>query len=299
MQTTGDMHNPAGPPDDAPRRRRRGPARIVLRIAALYCLYAAAVFLAQRWLIFPAWIAPAPDSREKYNDATTVLTRDIGADRPVIAWFIPAPGGAADRPMPLVLYLHGNGEIIDTQARRIEGYLAGGVSVLIPEYRGYGRSGGAPGADAFIDDGLHFLRLTLQRQDVDPDRLVIHGRSMGGHVAVEIAARHAPRALILGSTFTSMRDLGSRKAFVPRFLIRHPMDTMAVLPSLDLPILMFHGAPAGIIPIDHSRRLQAAARRGRLVEIDCGHNNFPCDETERYWQTIRSLLTETGVTDRP
>jgi len=283
------------PPPPAGQSKRRM-LRFVYRLAAIYTAYCLIVFLAQRWLIFPDWVAPDPDGRDKYDAHTTVLTREIDGGR-VVAWFVPATGASATHPKPLAVFFHGNAEIVDTQTDRIEGYLASGVSVLIPEYRSYGRSDGAPDEAAFIDDGLYFLDLALQRDDVDPTRLVIHGRSMGGHIATEVAKQRPPRALILGSTFTSMRELGSRKAIVPRFIVRHPMDTLATIRNLDVPILIFHGTWDSMIPISYGRRLRAAAKNARLVEIDCGHNDFPCDEEERYWGEIRSFLKETGVVD--
>lgn len=280
--------------DNAKSQSRFRPMRIIRNLALIYLTYCAVVFFAQRWLIFPDWVAPEPTADEKYDASTTVLTRDIDGGK-VIAWFIPAAGAGAENPKPLVIFLHGNAEIIDTQEDRIAGYRALGCSVLIPEYRGYGRSAGQPGQQALVDDALYFLDIALKRPDVDPTRLVIHGRSMGGGIAAQVAARHKSRVLILGSTFTSMRTLGSRKALVPSFLIRHPMDTEAVLRDLDVPLLIFHGSKDNIINVSYGRELNAIAKHSRLVELNCSHNDFPGDEDDRYWTEIRHFLVENGV----
>lgn len=291
--TTAPADEPSKQPDAKPRRRRSIP-RIIRNLVLIYLAYCLIVFLGQRWVIFPDWMAPDPSPEEKYDASTTVLTRDIDGGK-VIAWFIPAPGASADNPKPLVIFLHGNAEIIDTQQERIAGHLADGCSVLIPEYRGYGRSAGYPSQDALVDDAQYFLDLALKRPDVDPDRLVIHGRSMGGAIAAQLAARHNPRAMILGSTFTSMRSLGARKALVPPFLVRYPMDTAAVLRKLDVPLLIFHGKHDEIIDVSYAHKLHAIAKHSRLVLLDCGHNDFPGNEDARYWREIRDFLEENGV----
>lgn len=274
--------------------RRFSMFRLMRNLVLIYLAYCLIVFLGQRWLIFPDWVAPDPSPEEKYDASTTVLTRDIEGGK-VIAWFIPAPGASATHPKPLVVFLHGNAEIIDTQEARIAGHRANSCSVLIPEYRGYGRSDGQPSQSALVDDAEYFLNLALKRPDVDPDRVVIHGRSMGGGIAAQLAARHKPRALILGSTFTSMRTLGSRKALVPPFLVRHPMDTAAVLRDLDVPVLIFHGKHDNIINVSYGRELNAIAKNSTLVELNCSHNDFPGDDDERYWQEIRNFLEANGV----
>ncbi|MCA9254444.1 MAG: alpha/beta hydrolase [Phycisphaerales bacterium] len=276
------------------KRSRYSPVRLIRNIVAIYLVYCAIVFFAQRWLIFPDWITPEPTAEEKYDATTTVLTRDID-DGKVIAWFIPAPGASAERPRPLVMFFHGNAEIIDTQEDRIAGYRALGCNVLIPEYRGYGRSAGQPSQDALVDDALYFLDLALKRPEVDGDRVVIHGRSMGGGIAAQVAARHKPNALILGSTFTSMRTLGARKALVPGFLVRHPMDTAAVLQDLDVPLIIFHGSQDNIVSVEYGRELNRIARNSRLVELNCSHNDFPGDEDDRYWSEIRTFLEDNHI----
>lgn len=274
--------------------RRRSFSRIIRNIILLYIAYCLLVFFGQRWIIFPDWIAPDTLPIEKYDASTTILTRDIDGEK-VIAWFIPAPAASADNPKPLVMFFHGNAEIIDTQDDRIAGHRANGCSVLLPEYRGYGRSSGQPSQQALVEDAEYFLDLALKRPDVDPTRLVIHGRSMGGGIAAQVAARHKPRAMILGSTFTSMRTIGARKAFVPGFLIKHTMDTAAVLRELDVPLLIFHGNVDNIVDVAYGRELNSIANSSRLVELNCSHNDFPGDEDERYWQEIRKFLLENGV----
>src|SRR5688572_30832441 len=108
---------------------------------------------------------------------------------PVEGWFLPAYGVAAGRPGPAVIFAHGNAEIIDPYALELEPYRRMGVSVLLPEFRGYGRSGGEPSEEGITDDFVAFHDLLAARPDVDPSRIVFHGRSLGGGVVCALAAR--------------------------------------------------------------------------------------------------------------
>ncbi|HRR86970.1 MAG TPA: alpha/beta hydrolase, partial [Phycisphaerae bacterium] len=143
---------------------------------------------------------------------------------------------------------------------------------------------------------LKKAKIRLKREDVDPGRIAIHGRSLGGGVAAQIAARRKPAALILESTFTSVASY-AQKYCVPKLLVRHPFRTDLVLPELDVPVLVFHGTRDDIVPVKHGRRLAKLARNAVYVEYDCGHNDAPGPGNEAdYWGRIEAFLEEAGIT---
>lgn len=285
--------------DDAETRRKPSAGRrivgIAKRVGILYLAYCSLLFACQRWLIFPDFVAPEPSQREKYDVSTHVLTRDIGNGELVVAWFVPCADARAGKPSPLVVYFHGNAEIIDSQGDNIERYRQLGCSVLLPEYRGYGRSAGQPSQRAIVDDAACFVAEAIKRADVDPQRVFYHGRSLGGGVAAQLALLHKPRVLILGSSFTSLRPF-ARRYLAPSFLVRSPFDTDKALPELDIPILIQHGTNDDIVPVSHGRALKALARDVTYIEYDCRHNDFPGDANEdQYTQDIRDFLTKNGI----
>ncbi|MFQ5500885.1 MAG: alpha/beta hydrolase [Phycisphaerae bacterium] len=268
--------------------------KLVYRLIALYLFWCLLLFATQRWLIFSDHMSPEPTPAEKYDASTTVLTREIDGGR-VIAWLIPGRGASAEKPAPLVVYCHGSAEIIDFQGHRIEGYRSMGVSVLMPEYRGYGRSDGQPSEQAIVDDAVYFHDLAIKRPDVDASRVLIHGRSLGGGIAAGLAARRKPKALILGSTFTSIRAM-AHKYLAPGFIVCHPLYVDRVLKTLDIPVLIFHGTRDNIVPVAHGRTLRDIARNGTYIEYDCRHNDFPGDgNEERYWGDIEGFLKSHGI----
>ncbi|MBX3395168.1 MAG: alpha/beta hydrolase [Phycisphaerae bacterium] len=277
-----------------PTRRQRV-IKFAKRLAVLYLCWCLLLIVGQRWLVFPDFASPEPSVEEKYDNSTVVLNRDLGDGDQVVAWFVPCPAARKGIASPLVVYFHGNAEIIDSQRFAIELYRAIGCSVLLPEYRGYGRSAGQPSEAAIVDDAVFFVNEALKRPEVDPKRVVYHGRSLGGGVAVQTAARLKPRALILGSTFTSLRPF-ARRYLAPAFLLRSPFDTDQVLPMFDIPILIHHGTRDNIVPVWHGRELQRIGRDVTYIEYDCMHNDFPGDANlDRYPREIEKFLQKNGI----
>ena len=201
----------------------------------------------------------------------------------------------SNAPAPLVVFFHGNAELIDYQSTIVEGYRRLGCSVLLPEYRGYGRSAGKPSEQAIVADAVRFYDEITRRPDVDPSRIVFHGRSLGGGPAAALAARRSAKALVLESTFTSVADMASAY-LAPSFLVKNKFHTDRVLPTLEIPVLIFHGTRDDIIPVAHGRRLRDLATHGTYVEYDCKHNDFPGDENEdAYWEQVAAFLRGAGV----
>lgn len=280
-----------------PRKRFALWKRVVIYALVFYPVWCTVLYFFQDKLLFPADLAPTPYPGEKYDISTTVLKRGLPDGGEVVCWLIPPAARFRDRPTPLVVFFHGNAEIIDDQSRIISGYQLLGFSILLPEYRGYGRSAGKPSEQVLVDDAAYFLDLVLDRPEIDAGRIVIHGRSLGGGVAAGLADRRKPSALILESSFSSVASM-ARKYFAPAFLVKNPFYVDRVLETLDVPVLIFHGTRDDIIPVAHGRRLRDAGRQVTYHEYDCMHNDFPGDgNDERYWRDIEAFLKSCGLVE--
>lgn len=277
-------------PATSVRRRSRSPwLGAVVLAAFLYVTWCAGLYFCQEWLLFPTDVAPTPLPGIPYKHAEAIRF-DIAGAGPVEAWFVPAPGCDPTHPAPVVMFFHGNAELSDYQDFVVEGYRRMGWSVLLPEYRGYGRCGGRPSEAAIGEDMVRFYDVIVARSDVDATRVVFHGRSLGGGVAADLAAERTPAALIVESTFTSAARM-AHKYLVPSFLVKHPFRVDRVLATLDAPVLIFHGTRDEVIPVAHGRRLREIAKDATYVEYDCGHNDFPGRTHEKnYWSTIKAFL---------
>lgn len=206
----------------------------------------------------------------------------------VEAWFLPA-SLSHPRPAPLVVFAHGNGELIEDWPRVLAPYREMGMHLLLVEYRGYGRSAGRPSESSVTEDTLRFVELCLARPDVDPLRVAYHGRSIGGGVVCAVALRRKPSALILMSTFTSVPDVAGR-FLVPRAWVPDRFENVAALESLNLPALIVHGERDRLIPVSHAQKLAMSHPDNELhVDSLADHNNCPTD-WDAFWKRTRGYL---------
>ncbi len=280
-----------------PRRRwRPWWMRWAARIAAFYVLWCGVLFFYQDRLLFPTDAPQEPLPRPLTGpaaEATIVVLIDTpqGANE---AWFLPAPSASTEVPAPAVMFFHGNAEIIDYQDHIVAGYHRLGVSVMLPEYRGYGVAAGRPSQRAIREDNERFYEWLAARPEVDADRIVFHGRSLGGGVACDLATVRRPAALILESTFISAASMASQY-LAPEFLCRHPFRNDRVVVQLDCPILIGHGALDETLPIHHGRHLRELVPEAEYREYTCGHNDFPGDGNEAdWWEAVAQTIADTG-----
>jgi fermentation-respiration switch protein FrsA (DUF1100 family) len=189
----------------------------------------------------------------------------------------------------VLVYFHGNGELIDYLPSDLDEPRSFGLGVLLVEYPGYGRSEGAPSEASITATALAAFDWTQAQAHVDPRRVVAYGRSLGGAAATIVASRRNSAALVLESTFTSVRSF-AHGLLVPEFIVRDPLDNLSLLPNYAGPTLIFHGERDEIIPFVHGQQLARAARSGELHPLPCGHNDCP-----RPWAVVRKFLLARGV----
>ena len=172
------------------------------------------------------------------------------------AWYFEHPD-----PQVHLLYCHGNGGNITGRLGVARQLVKRGASVFLFDYRGYGRSEGSPTEQGVLEDARAARSELAQRAGIDEAEIVLLGRSLGGGVAVDLAAKEGARGLILESTFTDLPDVASvRFPFFPaRWLLRTRFDSIGKLPTYKGPLLQYHGSDDRIVPIELGRRLFAAA----------------------------------------
>jgi hypothetical protein len=255
-----------------------------LILAALLIAYWTLLFLAQRSLLFPAPLVAGAPARPA--DAEQVWLATEGGR--IEAWLLPATGPASGA-TALILFAHGNGELIDLWPAQFDEPRSWGAAVLMVEYPGYGRSGGQPSETAITHTMLAAYDWARSRPDVDPDRIVAYGRSFGGGAACVLAARRPVAALVLESTFTSVRAF-ARGLGAPAFLVRDPFDNLAVLRKYRGPVLILHGSHDEVVASSQGQALAAAAPHAELHLLPCGHNDCP-----RQWGLVHAFLERRGL----
>jgi hypothetical protein len=193
-------------------------------------------------------------------------------------WFLPAKGPA----MGTILQLHGNAENISTHFASLAWMPERGFNVFTFDYRGYGASEGEPTLDGVQLDIDAAMDALFARSDIDKNRVVMYGQSLGGALAAYYVA-HSPhrdqlRALILESTFSGYVDIVREKLadhwftwpfqWLPQFTVDDrfsPLPTMARISPL--PLLVLHGDQDAVVPVQDGKRLYEAALEPKQLWI--------------------------------
>lgn len=255
-------------------------------VAILLGIAVVALRALSRAMLFPAPPAPAESPRLDADAQRTWLEGPYGRIEAVLL----AGQGAGDAARPLLVYAHGNGELIDFWLDAFAELRARGISVLLVEYPGYGRSSGSPSEASIRDVFAAAYDWVLTQPGVDPARIAGYGRSLGGGAVAALAEVRPLAALILESTFTSVADVARDAVGAPAFLLRDRFDNLGAVRAFEGPVLVIHGEQDAVIPVAHGRRLAEAARSAELEILPCGHNDCP-----RPWDRIARFLSTRGL----
>jgi len=263
-----------------------------ITLVIAFVLWAGFILTMQRTFMYPSWIIPAIPTSVEPAPPTQVWWREADNAR-IEAWFIPGKGVSEQSPGPAVVFAHGNAEVIDQWPMVLQPYVDRGISVLLVEFRGYGRSTGKPSQQAITEDFAGFYDQLAARPEVDETRILFHGRSLGGGVVGSLANHRKPCGMILESTFSSTSSI-ARKFLVPGFMMFDTYDTLGTLKQYDGPVLIYHGQMDDLIPIAHAHRLAQGGQQTMLVVDDyMTHNSGPSSH-KGYWDSIDTLLKKAG-----
>lgn len=206
-------------------------------------------------------------------------------------WFIPSAGAKAT-----LIFLHGNAGNIGDRLEKIQIFQGLGLNVFIIDYRGYGKSEGRPTEAGIYKDALAAYDHLLSRRDVDPNRVIAYGASLGGTAAVDLATKRRLYALIVDSSFTHAVDMAKRiYPFIPSFLVGIKMDNIGKIKTITIPKLFIHSKDDEIVPLELGRRLfEAAAPPKEFLEITGGHNEGYSESQEKIIRGMELFLNDCG-----
>ncbi len=241
---------------------------------AAYGLLAAFIFLMQGRMVYHPtreWEGTPTDVGLRFEDLT--LTASDGVK--LSAWLVPH----TDPTAPVVLLCHGNGGNLSHRLGTLRQLHDMGVATLIVDYRGYGRSEGSPSEQGTYRDARAAWDWLVGQRQVDPSRIVLMGRSLGGAIAAKLAGEVQPAGLVIESAPTSIAEMG-RDMYpifplpLMRLLARYRYDTREHLAGVECPVLVMHSSDDGLIPFSHGQRNYAAAGEPkRFVELVGTHND--------------------------
>lgn len=257
---------------------------------AVYLGVVVMLALLERTLMYPAPGASQGDWTPEWLEYEDVyLTTKLG--NRVHGWFCEHPA-----PKATVLLCHGNGENVAYMAEEID-YLRNRfqVNVFAFDYRGYGKSEGKPFEVGILADGEAAQAWLAQRTGTDADSILIWGRSLGGAVAVHLAAENGASGLILDRTFCSMVDVASSHyRWLPvRLLLNDRYHSDQRIQRFEGPLLQIHGLPDRVVPYRFGKALFDAApseTKQLLTSEDLSHNApWPTDFYDHVEQFLKEL----------
>ena len=173
-----------------------------------------------------------------------------------------------------------------------------GFSVLLYDYRGYGKSTGKPDEQGLYRDIESVVEYLKREKGYKEVEMIMYGRSLGGAVAAYAATKFQVAGLVIDSAFESLQAMVSELyPFVPSSLAAYDFPTEKYLQQISgIPVMVMHSRNDEIIGFSHGERLyESSAQPKKFVELRGGHNdNFhkSADIHAREWREFLSLITE-------
>lgn len=240
---------------------------------------------------------------EKFGLAYEEVRFRSGDGTALYGWFLPASGKAAGT----VLFLHGNAQNISTHIASVAWLPARGFNVFLFDYRGYGASDGTPTLAGVQQDIEAAMQILLLRTDIDHDRIVVFGQSLGGALAAYYVAhsqsRDAIRALVIDSAFSSYRGIVREKLaatwltwpfqLLPALSVDErfsPLPAMRLISPIAL--LIIQGDQDTIVPPHHAQQLYDAALEPKQLWIVPGAGHIQSLRHAAQQDRLVDYLTE-------
>lgn len=264
-------------------------------LTGLVLLHALVYFAQDRLIFFPR---PLDDRvraavHQAVPDAEEIELATADGHR-LHGWYV--PNGAPAR-NAVLLYFGGNAEEVSglaLEARELQG-----ISLVLVNYRGYGRSTGEPSERALYADALAIYDRIASRPGIGPGRIFLMGRSLGSGVATYLASQRRVAGVVLVTPYDSMAAVG--RTHYPLLwiapLLNHPFDSVGRARTIDVPMLALIAGADTIIPPRHGEAL-VKAWRGPATSVvlrSAGHNDI--GEQPAYWPTIRDFLAAHSRTE--
>lgn len=230
-------------------------------------------------------VTPQSYSSEIFTLSEHTVETDDG--EALNAWHLQREGA-----LGTVLYFGGNGFLLVKSLPWIQAYETLPVNLVLFDYRGYGLSTGSPSVDGIFTDAQSVYEFLISELNADPERIILHGHSMGSLVTGRMLSELKPAAFIMESPITEINDWTRR--LVPLLLrpfIRFRFDeaisqqnNLTRIAASELPALFITGTDDQITPERMAKQLYEASpspdKTLRLIEGG-GHNDLPLSQHYR------------------
>jgi hypothetical protein len=192
-----------------------------------------------------------------------------------------------------ILWFHGNAGNLSHRYDMLRELIKLPAQIFIIDYRGYGRSEGSPSEEGLYADARAAWDYLTRERGIAEERIIIFGKSLGGAVAVDLAANREAAGLIVQSSFTSAADMAARvMPFIPRALIKTRMDSINKIARVRGAKLFIHSPADEVVPYELGRRLfEAATEPKQFYEVKgAGHNETWLVGGRDYFEALRAFV---------
>ena len=243
---------------------------------------------------------------ERSNDSATPDVYGIEYDDVIFrtgdglnlnGWFVPGKKPSPDADLHTLLWFHGNAGNINRRLDNLKMiYEKVPVNVFIIDYRQYGRSEGKVSEQGTYIDARAALAYLHSRKEINREKIIFFGRSLGSAVAVELALNEKCCALILETPFTSILEMGKKLyPFLPlSLLLKTKYDSLAKIGNIKVPILVMHGDKDDLVPFEHGKRLYDMANEPKEFYTipGAGHNDTHIVGGDEYFDVISNFVNK-------
>jgi len=177
-----------------------------------------------------------------------------------------------------LIFFHGNAEdifIAKELGEKLKDYLY--MNVLIVEYPGYSIYKGEKDAEVVLEDSVVVFDFLVNYLKVEPENIIVFGRSIGSAPATYLCSERKPGALVLMSPFTSIRAVAENLVGnLMKYLISERFTNIEYIKKVSCPIMFIHGQQDSLIPFEHTLKLKENCNcpYELLLPEEMDHNNF-------------------------
>ncbi|TVR73937.1 MAG: hypothetical protein EA408_03645 [Marinilabiliales bacterium] len=270
--------------------------RIFLLVITVYLIIAALLYFFQESLIF--FRQPLNAGRQQYIEQNYKQVEEVGLKthdgKDLHGWLVKSDGNG---PSPLLIYFGGNAEEVSWMIEEAGGLK--GWSVLLMNYRGYGKSTGRPGETALLGDALLLYDVFSNRDDIDRNNIAVMGRSLGTAMAVHLSARRDVSKTVLVSPFGSMANIARENfPFIPvRILMRQKFHVLPFAQEAYNPMLTLVASNDNIVPARHSKMLYEAWQGAKSYHVIRNTNHNTISANPAFWEYVTAFLERAGSPD--
>ena len=286
------METAPGPPvATKPRFKRMRRAAVFL--VALYLALCLTMYSFQARLLFPGRSTQGQPLASRIDTPATEIVRFRAKDGTALAGRFAAAADAEHA--PTVLYFYGNASCAAWSIDEVNLLRDLGCNVFVPDFEGYGMSGGSPSEAGFYATATAAWEYLRARPGIDRAKVVVMGWSIGSAVAIDLASREPAAGLITLSAFTRLADIARvHYPYLPvRLILKYGFDNLAKMPAIHCPTLIVHGEWDDLVPPTMAGVLTAAAgdrEAEHLVLHGADHNTVFSVDTPRLRQAMQRLL---------